>query len=257
MTSSCPDGRCDGSGFIFDERARRASDCSCRPRRIAKRKARALASVIPRRYLGVSFDRPPVTDIMRENPHVVTDVRRYVDTLPDKLARGRGLWFQGHVGTGKTTLAMLISAEAMRQAHSVAIYSLPRLLGMLRESFNDGSEASLSELLDRLTAVELLHLDDVGAEKTSPWVLEQLYSIVNARYEEGRAIVLTTNLEPTELRDQIGDRTVSRLTEMCGDPLRMDGRDRRIEAPIDVELPASGLRYGEPGAAPFALRRTP
>jgi DNA replication protein DnaC len=69
--------------------------------------------------------------------------------------------------------------------------------------------------LDRLAAVDLLHVDDVGAEKTSEWVLEQLYAIVNARYEEERSIVITTNLERDELAAQINERTVSRLEEMC------------------------------------------
>ena len=254
--SACPDDRCDGSGFLFDDKTRSASDCSCRPRRIARRKARALAAVIPRRYQGVSFDRAPVTQIDRR---VVDAVRRYVDTLPRQLEQGRGIWFQGDVGTGKTTLAMLISSEALRRGHTVAIYSLPRLLGMLRESFNDGSEASLSELLDRLTAVELLHIDDVGAEKTSPWVLEQLYSIVNARYEDGRAIMLTTNLDHAELAEQIGERTVSRLIEVCGDPLPLYGEDRRKDAGIvyPPEPAAAGgeLRYGEPSPVPLSLRR--
>lgn len=254
--SACPDDRCDGSGFVYDESARRASDCTCRPRRIARRKARALAAVIPRRYQGVSFDRPPVTHI---DPTAVAAVRAYVDALPHNLDRGRGIWFQGDVGTGKTTLAMLVSTDALRRGHTVAIYSLPRLLGMLRASFNEGSESSLSELLDRLGAVELLHIDDVGAEKTSPWVLEQLYSIVNARYEDSRAIMLTTNLSHTILEDQIGTRTVSRLIEMCGDPVPMFGNDRRQDSGIDYPEPAGDrpLRYGEQGAAPFALRRTP
>jgi DNA replication protein DnaC len=258
--SDCPHDRCDGSGFVFDERARRAQDCTCRAGRIARRKARSLDAVIPRRYRGVSFDRPPVTQI---NAHVVAAVRRYVDTLPDQLTEGRGIWFQGDVGTGKTTLAMLVSMEALRRGHSVAIYSLPRLLGMLRESFNEGAEASLSDLLERLTAVELLHVDDVGAEKTTPWVLEQLYSIVNARYEDGRAIMLTTNLDHIRLREQIGERTVSRLVEMCGDPLPLFGSDRRIEADMAFEPPraAGQLRYGDlgaaPFAAPFAVPRTP
>jgi DNA replication protein DnaC len=246
--SACPDGRCDGSGFLYDEDTRRARDCTCRPRRIARRKARKLAGVIPRRYQGVSFDRPPVTQI---DPTVVRAVRRYVDTLEEHLEAGRGIWFQGDVGTGKTTLAMLISAEALRQGHSVAIYSLPRLLGLLRETFNDESEASLSTLLDRLAAVELLHIDDVGAEQSSPWVLEQLYTIVNTRYEDGRAIVLTTNLEPPALREQIGERTVSRLVEMCGDPLPLFGADRRMEA--EIVLPDDEpLPYGAPRARPLA-----
>jgi DNA replication protein DnaC len=231
---SCPDGRCDGSGFLFDEATRRAYDCSCRPRRVARRKARRLAGVIPRRYQGVSFDRPPVSDM---NPDVVREVRRYVDALEERLGEGRGIWFQGDVGTGKTTLAMLVSAEALRRGYSVAIYSLPRLLGLLRDTFAEDAEASLAELLDRLAAVDLLHIDDVGAEQSSPWVLEQLYTIVNTRYEDRRAVVLTTNLDGPELREQIGERTVSRLVEMCGEPLPLFGTDRRMDAGLALPEP--------------------
>ena len=86
--SACPDSRCDGSGFIYDEDTRRARDCTCRPRRIARRKARKLAGVIPRRYQGVSFDRAPVTLI---EATVVRDVQRYVDTLDEQLEEGRGI----------------------------------------------------------------------------------------------------------------------------------------------------------------------
>jgi DNA replication protein DnaC len=242
--AACPDGRCDGSGFLYDEATRKARDCTCRPRRIARRKARKLAGVIPRRYQGVSFDRSPVTLI---EPTVVRVVRAYVDALDENLREGRGIWFQGDIGTGKTTLAMLISATALREGHSVAIYSLPRLLGLLRESFDEGSEATLSMLLERLAAVELLHIDDLGAEQSSPWVLEQLYTIVNTRYEDGKAIVLTTNLDPTtELREQIGTRTVSRLVEMCGDPIQLFGSDRRREAPVPWDDDDAPVPYGEP-----------
>ena len=147
---------------------------------------------------------------------------------------------------------MLISAEALRQGHSVAIYSLPRLLGLLRETFSDESEASLSTLLGRLAAVELLHIDDVGAEQSSPWVLEQLYTIVNTRYEDGRAIVLTTNLSPPELQAQIGERTVSRITEMCGDPLLLKGTDQRISMPDPFRRRPPSLRRAA-GAPPRLL----
>jgi DNA replication protein DnaC len=246
--SDCPDGRCDGSGFLYDESTRHARPCSCRPRRIARRKARKLAGVIPRRYQGVSFDRPPVTHMP---PDVVRAVRSYVTHLDERLAEGRGIWFSGDVGTGKTTLAMLISAEALRQGASVAIYSLPRLLGLLRDTFDDGSEASLGVLLDRLAAVDLLHVDDVGAEQSSPWVLEQLYTIVNTRYEDGRAMLLTTNLRPDELREQIGERTVSRIIEMCGDPLMLCGTDQRISLP-DPFADEGPLPYGAPRARPLA-----
>jgi DNA replication protein DnaC len=138
------------------------------------------------------------------------------------------------VGTGKTTLAMLISKAAIEAGRSVAIYSLPRLLNLLRESL-DSADGKL-DLIDRLTAVDLLHVDDLGAEHQTDWVLEQLYSIVNARYEAERAILATTNLMPDELDARLGARTVSRLVDICGDIIPLFGEDRRREFRITGDL---------------------
>jgi DNA replication protein DnaC len=242
----CPYDECDGSGFVVDHQAFTTRECRCRPQRIVRAKARRLSAVIPKRYQGVSFDRPPVTDI---DPTVVGEVRRYVRDLDAKLDAGRGLWLMGDVGTGKTTLAMLISKAALDAGRTVAIYSLPRLLSELRKTFEESSDLTYLQLLDSLTEVDLLHIDDVGTERSNEWVLEQLYAIVNARYEEEKSIVFTTNLVPDALSEQITERTVSRLVEMCGDPLPLFGADRRREYP--VEPPAGPVafrppeRYGE------------
>ena len=256
--ADCPDGRCDGTGFLYDEERRRAYPCTCRPARIARRRARAVAGRLPKRFREVSFEREPVLSIERANPHQVRAVRAYVRGISEHLAAGRGIWFTGDVGTGKTTLAMLISKAALAAGHTVAIYSLPRLLSMLRETYQDDALYSLSELIDRLCAVDLLHVDDVGAEQTSDWVLEQLYTIVNTRYEDGKALLLTTNLIGREdpdgdghpagpLRRQIGERTVSRIWEVCGDPLPLFGDDHRMEADVRLPEPAPAA----PGWDPF------
>jgi DNA replication protein DnaC len=224
----CPFGVCDGSGFVFDEDTNTAFDCRCRRQRVALAKARSLSAVIPRRYRDVAFDRPPVTEI---DPQVVTATRRYADAINDKLDAGRGLWFMGPVGTGKTTLAMLVSKAALKAGRSVAIYSLPRLLNEIRDTHR--AERSHLDLLDRLIGVDLLHIDDVGAERTTDWVLEELYSIINGRYEDQRAVVITTNILDREaLCEQITERTVSRLTEIC-DELPLLGHDRRMEMRLE------------------------
>ena len=254
----CPLGLCDGSGFVVDETTNTASDCRCRAARIARKRAASLEGRVPRRYRGASFDRPPVVGMPEP---VVSAVRSYVRNLTDRVEEGRGMWLVGDVGTGKTTLAMIVSNAALEAGYSVAIYSLPRLLNLIRDEV--GSENSLLDLLDRLSGVDLLHIDDLGAQHTTPWRLEQLYSIVDARYQAGRPILATTNLMPATLAEQmgrqilttvtedgtgqkteqrrevsndatevVGQRIVSRLVEMCGDPLPLFGKDKRHELPV-------------------------
>jgi DNA replication protein DnaC len=224
----CPFGTCDGTGWI-EGPENVVRSCECRERRVAKARARGVESVIPPKYRGVSFDRPPVSDL---SPAAVETIRTFVDDISENLRLGRGIWLMGDVGTGKTTLAMLVSRLALEAGHTVAIYSLPRLLSRIRRTYDaEAGEQSYLEFFERLTSVDLLHLDDLGAEKSSDWVLEQLYAIVNDRYETQRSIVVTTNLQEPELREQIGERTVSRLAEICdqyviplyGADLRMTG----------------------------------
>jgi DNA replication protein DnaC len=220
---TCP--KCGGDGFVLNDAAE-AVACECRERRIQRSRGAGVSSVIPRRYRGVSFDRSPVPEL---DPTVVREVRRFVTQIEQRLAEGRGLWFMGDVGTGKTTLAMLVSKAALDAGRTVAIYSVPRLLAEIRDSYDaDPGERSYMDFFERLVSVDLLHLEDLGAEKRTDWVLEQLYSLINERYEEERSVLVTTNLPLEDLEQQIGPRTVSRLVEICGDPLPLYGPDQRI-----------------------------
>jgi DNA replication protein DnaC len=253
---ACPYGLCDGSGFTVEEASNTASDCACRAARIARMRAASLEGRIPKRYSGASFDRPPVLGMPEP---VVSEIRRYTHSVAARLDEGRGLWLVGDVGTGKTTLAMIVSKAALDAGRSVAIYSLPRLLNLIHDEI--GADSGVLDLLDRLSSVDLLHIDDLGAQYTTPWRLEQLYSIVDARYQAGRAILATTNLTPEALSEQLGRRVltptsernrgervvmtdeaselvgrrlVSRLIEMCGDPLALWGEDKRQELPAQA-----------------------
>jgi DNA replication protein DnaC len=225
---ACPLGVCDGSGWILGPEDV-ARPCDCRAERMNKGRSRGISSVIPPRYRGVSFERPPVSDMARgpQTKIAVNEVKGFVDDLDARLGEGRGLWLFGDTGTGKTTLAMLISKAALEAGKTVAIYSLPKLLARIRRTYDSepGGDSYLS-FFERLTAVDLLHIDDLGAEKRSDWVLEQLYALVNERYEAQRSILITTNLPHPELEAQIGSRTVSRLTQIC-DEVEVRGEDRR------------------------------
>jgi DNA replication protein DnaC len=225
---ACPLAVCDGSGWILGPEDV-ARPCECRAERLNRGRSRGISSVIPPRYRGVSLDRPPVSDMARDlqTKIAVNEVKAFLDDLETRLEEGRGLWLFGDTGTGKTTLAMLISKAAIEAGKSVAIYSLPKLLARIRRTYDSepGGDSYLS-FFERLTSVDLLHIDDLGAEKRSDWVLEQLYALVNERYEAQRSILITTNLPHPELEEQIGSRTVSRLTQIC-DEVEVRGDDRR------------------------------
>ena len=225
---ACPLGVCDGSGWILGPEDV-ARPCDCRTERLNRGRSRGISSVIPPRYRGVSFDRPPVSDMARdlEKKLALSQVRQFADGIDANLSGGRGLWIFGGTGTGKTTLAMLISKAALESGRTVAIYSLPKLLARIRRTYDSepGGDSYLS-FFERLTSVDLLHIDDLGAEKRSDWVLEQLYALINERYEAQRSVIVTTNLPHAELEEQIGSRTVSRLSQIC-DEVPLFGDDRR------------------------------
>ncbi len=224
----CTLGQCDGSGWIEDEASGYSKPCGCRERRVSRAMSARMGSGIPKRFRGVSFERKPICDL---DPFVLRHVRAFVERIDENVEAGRGLWFAGDVGTGKTSLAMLVSKTAIEAGRSVAVYSVPRLLAEIKETYDRDSGDSYMQLFRRLCSVDLLHLDDLGAERSTEWVLEQLYSIVNERWQNQRSIVVTTNLGLDALREQLGTRTVSRLGETCGDPIPIMGPDLRQRPP--------------------------
>jgi DNA replication protein DnaC len=235
---ACPLGVCDGSGWILGPEDV-ARPCECRAERLRKGRSRGVASAIPARYRGVSFDRPPVSDMARDmtSRHVVQAARNYCENLDRNLEQGNGLWLMGDTGTGKTTLGMLVASQALAAGKTVAVYFTPKLLNRIRQTFQEAnSENAYTTFFDQVTSVDLLYIDDLGSERHTDWVVEQLYAVINERYESQRSVLVTSNASgdvgagEQELREQIGARTVSRLIEMCGDPLPLFGPDHREQA---------------------------
>jgi DNA replication protein DnaC len=225
--AACPLGRCDGSGWLVDD-SNEARPCECREQRLRGAATRRMGTGIPRRYGGVSFERKPIVDV---DPFVLRHVREYVHRIEQNVDAGRGLWFCGDIGTGKTSLAMLVSRAAQEAGQSVAIFPMTRLLAEIRDTYDHDSGTSYMDFFRRLCSVDLLHIDDLGTERRTDWVLEQLYSIINERWQDQRPVVVTTNItDLDELREQLGARTVSRLVEICGDPMFIMGPDLRMIA---------------------------
>src|SRR5246127_3816690 len=149
----------------------------------------------------------------------------------------KGVLFIGPSGVGKTHLAVAALKELIQRGHAGLFCDYRELLKEIQASYNPASESTEMRILEPIRTVEVLVLDDLGASKPSAWVLDIIGLVLNARYNERRVTILTTNYidespstEPAprlpngqrvavvkedSLADRIGARMRSRLYEMC------------------------------------------
>jgi DNA replication protein DnaC len=234
-TEPCRYGKCDGTGWIEVEETNGARECECRRERVAAARAARLATSIPRRYLEVDFERWPITNLDKKT---VSHVRKYCRKLDDNLEIGQGLYFFGEVGSGKSSLAMCVAKEVLRERRSLAIFSGPELLARIGATYEERSQHTYLGLLDLLGSVDFLVLEDLAVAKQNEWRLEQLYAVVNRRYEDRRPVLVTADVPNAEaLAEHVGARTCSRIMEMC-EPIPFQDGDHRVRAttPEDVRL---------------------
>ena len=149
----------------------------------------------------------------------------------------KGLLFMGPSGVGKTHLAVAALKELIQRGHAGLFCDYRELLKEIQASYKPASESTEMGILEPIRTVEILVLDDLGASKPSDWVRDIVGIVLNARYNESRTTLVTTNyldspategetarlpsgklIAPTRedsLEQRIGTRMRSRLYEMC------------------------------------------
>ncbi|MCY4659194.1 MAG: ATP-binding protein [Acidobacteria bacterium] len=156
----------------------------------------------------------------------------------------RDLLLCGPVGTGKTRLACTALNEAWRSGErSVRFVRVSRLLLRLQPSAAEGAES-----FDRLAAVRLLALDDLGAERetATDYTRRTLLMLYEARRDAGLRTIWTSNRTPAEVGAFMGDdRLASRIAGWCR-VVSLDGPDWRLRG---GDLQLAGERTGDDRAA--------
>src|SRR5437879_5639822 len=195
---------------------------------------------IPKRYEHCDFESYS-TDVGKNSQQ--TDSLKKAKMMAQGFVRDypglaeKGLLFMGPSGVGKTHLAVAALKELIHRGHAGLFCDYRELLKEIQASYNPASESTEMKILEPIRTVEILVLDDLGASKPSDWVRDIVGIVLNARYNENRTTIITTNyldnpasegetarlpngklILPTRedsLEQRIGSRMRSRLYEMC------------------------------------------
>ena len=232
---------CDCEGArVARERQRQAEiQALCDAERQACRRAK-ISSIIDASGVKKRFQRRTFAnfDVGRKGQLAAfTEAKKYAARFAEALEEGDGLYFYGNNGTGKTYLAAAIALELLPKGVCVVFRTFDDLLRDIKETFDN--EQSEKEVFKAYTEADLLIIDDLGKGRCTEWSTAMLFSIVNARYEDCKPIIVTANYSFDELVDELtpkgcsdGDAlgVVSRLKGCCK-PIPMFGDDMRIKRP--------------------------
>jgi DNA replication protein DnaC len=187
-----------------------------------RKREQAWEDLMPRRFAGYRLETSPQQE-------AAAQVREWLNQEPAPWRRGENLLLAGPTGTGKTGLAIGALRAMHDQGVSVGLINLPDWLQAQRP----GNTSSDDDPLEYAVRPSLLVLDDLGSEKSSEWVQERLYVLINRRYEELKATIVTTNHDdPRILRAGLGVRATSRLFEAIT-VIGVLGADQRLQLRTD------------------------
>lgn len=221
----CP--LCQGTGWVLEESSTgtKAKRCKC----FNERKNQILfeQSRIPRRYRDCTFKNFEIhNDSLRDGLKIA---KKFVKNYP---VQDIGLLFLGPCGVGKTHLAVAIVQELIHERNIPCyFYDFRELIRDIQKTYTPESPLTESEILSPIFQKDVLVLDELGAKRTTAWVEETVFYIINSRYNNKKPTIFTSNyldIEEEEdtrdsfykksgdsLVDRIGVRLRSRLYEMC------------------------------------------
>ena len=149
--------------------------------------------------------------------------RKYVDSFPEMIHKSAGLLLWGDVGTGKTYMAACIANALIEQEYTVKMTNFATIINDLFASEDK------NEYIECLMRCSLLIIDDLGAERSTEYAVENVFNVIDRRYRTGKPLIITTNLHIDTMRNETSidkKRIYDRVFEMCA-PVQMKGVSKR------------------------------
>jgi DNA replication protein DnaC len=198
------------------------------------------AAGVPPRFVGKSFR--DFKAVSPQQKRVLQIVENYVSNFEATLKAGRCLMFLGSVGTGKTLLSSIMVQELLRVKRPApegycrpgftAYYGTALgIIRALRNTWRKDSSLSETDMLKRLSGVDLLAIDEIGMQLGSEAELTQLTELIDLRYQNIKSTIVISNLDLAGVERFLGVRAVDRLRENGGSMVAFDGKSWRGRNP--------------------------
>lgn len=222
---------CDGALETYinvplrgERKVRCICECMRKERDAAEERAKAEKIDRNRRICFDGSEMMHCTFETSRDSEYLTMAKNYVKNFDEFRKAGKGLLLYGDVGTGKSHIAACIANALLSDEKSVLMTNFTTIINKLQNGF-EGRQ----EYINSLNRYTLLIIDDLGTERRSEYMQENVYNIIDARYRSGLPMIITTNLTVEELKKptEIGNlRIYDRILEKCH-PIAVKGQSIR------------------------------
>ena len=192
--------------------------CSCMKKALAKEayESSGLGAVLNKQnfdnfdlelYSDKKSDGVSARDMMT---YVLKSAKDYVKNF-GKEDKGENLLFIGKTGLGKTHISTAIAKGVIDKGYDVVYDTISNIINTYElQTFSHSTEATA--ITDRYNDCDLLIIDDLGTEFKNSFTQSVLYNLLNTRIISGKAMIISTNLDDSDLfKKQYDDRINSRL----------------------------------------------
>lgn len=208
--------------------------CKCetekREREVEERKQRERLERI-KRYRDMGFaDRDMMQNTFEVDdgarPEMTRAMRSYVENFGEFRKTGKGLLLYGSVGTGKSFFAACVVNALIEKGYPCLMTNFSRLVNTINADFGQRQMH-----LDALAQFSLIAIDDLGVERDTDYMNENVTTIIDSLYRAGTPLIVTSNFTPKQLTADVDirrKRVYDRLLERCF-PIEVNGDSRRKE----------------------------
>ena len=207
------------------------------PELIAAEKEAAIKKRLNLINLPSSLKNISFLDVYRDDVARLTVLNRMIKFVNDYPDNRKGLYLYGDFGVGKSFMVAALAHDlSEKRGVSSTLLHYPSFVIDVKNAIGDGN---VKNLVDEIKQAEVLILDDIGAEQSTPWVRDEVLQVIlQYRMQEDLPTFFTSNFSYEDLEKHFAKgkngndetweaRRVMERIRYLAEETRLEGENRR------------------------------